>query len=80
MRTTHRRRGAPEGEEEEVEEDVGYINPMAQPPAVGLTLGKGGTLPKFLFHTQLPTSKVNNHNVALFFVFFVCVLLIIIYS
>ena len=79
MRTTHRRRGAPEGEGEE-EEDVGYVNPMAQPPAVGLTLGKGGTLPKFLFHTQLPTSKVNNHNVVLFFVFFLCVLLIIIYS
>ena len=64
MRTKHsyRKRGAPEGEEEEEEEgeDVGYINPMAQPPAVGLTLGKGGTLPKFLFHTQLPTSKVDS--------------------
>lgn len=59
MRTKHRRRGAPEGEEEDEEgEELGYINPMAQPPAVGLTLGKGGTLPKFLFHTQLPTSKV----------------------
>lgn len=58
MRTKHRRRGAPEGEEEEEEEVMGYVNPMTQPPAVGLTLGKGGTLPKFLFHTQLPTSKV----------------------
>ena len=64
MRTARRgRRGAPMEEEEEEEEDVGYINPMVQPPAVGLTLGKGGSLPKFLFHTQLATgssSKVCN--------------------
>ena len=58
MRTKHRRHGALEEEGEE--EDVGYVNPMAQPPAVGLALGKGGTLPKFLFHTQLVTSKVSN--------------------
>ena len=59
MRTMrHRRRGAPMDDGEE-EEDEGYVNPMAQPPAIGLTLGTGGTLPKFLFHTQLaPNSKV----------------------
>ena len=49
------RHGAPVEEEEE-EEDEGYVNPMAVPPAVGLSLGKGGTLPTFMFHTQLATS------------------------
>ena len=58
MKSARRRRhGAPVDEEEEEEEDEGYINPMAAPPAVGLTLGKGGALPTFMFHTQLATSS-----------------------
>lgn len=60
MRTKHRRHGAPEEEGDKDEEDVGYVNPMTQPPAVGLTLGKGGSLPKFLFHTQLAATKVSS--------------------
>ena len=62
MRTARRgRRGAPVDEDEE--EDIGYVNPMAQPPAIGLTLGEGGSLPKLLFHTQLPpSSKVHRAN------------------
>ena len=59
MRTARKRRhGAAGGDEDQLdEEDEGYVNPMAQPPAVGLTLGKGATLPKFMFHTQLQTSS-----------------------
>ena len=64
MRSVRRsRRGAEQ--EESFEEDTGYVNPMAPPPAVGLSLGKGGSLPKFIFHTQLaPTSKVRSRVLA----------------
>lgn len=72
MRTTHRRRGAPEGEEEEVEEDMGYVNPMAQPPAVGLTLGKGGTLPKFLPYSTANQQGKQPQCGSVFCFFFVC--------
>ena len=60
MRTVRRSRRTEE--EETFEEDTGYSNPMAPPPSVGLSLGKGGTLPKFLFHTQLApvVSKVRH--------------------
>ena len=61
MRTKHRRRGALVEEKED--DDIGYVNPMTQPPAVGLTLGKGSSLPKFLFHTQLATSSSSSSEV-----------------
>lgn len=57
---SRRSRGArtrhPAREEEEEEEE--YVNPVAPPPQVGLSLGQGGSLPTFTFHAQLLSEKV----------------------
>ena len=41
-----------------MEEEEQYTNPVTPPPRVGLSLGQGGSLPSFTFHSQLMSDKV----------------------
>ncbi len=48
-----RTRRTSDGDDSEEE----YHNPVAPPPRVGLSLGQGGALPAFGFHSQLLPNK-----------------------
>ncbi len=47
----------PSHDEEEDEVDA-VVNPLGPPPAVGLTLGAGKTLPTITFHTKFTPQSV----------------------